>query len=136
MDKLHQKKAEDTFHKLKKLFLGAINTLDEDAILQVLREGQTLISSGHLDLNKPIKDTQSTFLHTAVWFRKLEIIKFLVLHGADPNRKNLKGNTPLHFAVSLFFSPFSFVSSFPTKMMLFSVRTLTKGQTRKMLSHG
>ena len=93
-----KEKGESAFRKLKKMFLGAINTLDEDSIKAVLVENTSLVDAGYLNLNDPIKDTRSTFLHTAVWFRKVSLIKFLLAHGADPNSQNLKGNSPLHFA--------------------------------------
>jgi len=28
-----------------------------------------------------------------------DLVQWLVSHGADPNKQNMKGNTPLHFAV-------------------------------------
>ncbi len=94
-----QQRAEEQFKKLKKMFLGAITNLDEDAIKETLVESRELIDSGQLNINGHIKDTGSTFLHTAVWYRKLDLVKFLLAHGADPNARNIKGNTPLHFAV-------------------------------------
>jgi ankyrin repeat protein len=93
-----KKKGEKAFQQLKKMFLGAMNTLDEDAFKQALVDCQSLIDAGYLDLNRAIKDTQSTFLHTAVWFKKLDLVRFLLANGANPNASNLKGNTPLHFA--------------------------------------
>eukprot|EP01006_Ploeotia_vitrea_P009510 TRINITY_DN22453_c0_g1_i1.p1 TRINITY_DN22453_c0_g1~~TRINITY_DN22453_c0_g1_i1.p1 ORF type:complete len:744 (+),score=417.84 TRINITY_DN22453_c0_g1_i1:246-2234(+) len=72
--------------------------MNEDAIKQILVENQALIDAGYLDLNQPIKKTNSTFLHTAAWFLKLDLAAFLLAHGADPNAANTKGNTALHFA--------------------------------------
>jgi hypothetical protein len=60
-------KGDDAFRKLQRMFLGAINTLDEDGIKQALVQNQSLIDAKYLEINKPIKDTGSTFLHTAVW---------------------------------------------------------------------
>jgi hypothetical protein len=93
--------------------------LDEAEFKKTLVENQALIDGGHFDLNKPIKDNGSTFLHTAVWYQKRDLVraapaavrclplsphacqvKFLLAHGANPNVQNSKGNTPLHFAVS------------------------------------
>jgi hypothetical protein len=37
-------------------------------------------------------------LHSAVWFRKVQMVRLLLDFGADPNHQNLKGNTPMHYA--------------------------------------
>jgi len=61
---------------------------------------QDLLGEGYLSLNTPISNTNSTFLHSAVWYHKHLVVQKLLEYGADPNAPNLKGNTPVHFAVS------------------------------------
>jgi len=90
-------RAAKLFDRWQKAFLGAIETSSEDYILAMLKEGEDLVWRGKIDLNRSIKPASgSTFLHTAAWFQKAAVMKWLLTHGADPNRGNLKGNTPLH----------------------------------------
>jgi ankyrin repeat protein len=44
------------------------------------------------------KDTKKTPLHHAVTYRKIEVVEFLIEHGADVNAIDWTGMTPLHIA--------------------------------------
>ena len=48
------------------------------AVRQILVDNRTLIDQGFLDLNKPTTMTKSTFLHTAVWYRWVNIVRWLL----------------------------------------------------------
>jgi hypothetical protein len=90
-------RAEHKFRSLQVIFLGAIETMSEKSILAQFMECRPLIKIGAFDVNRSIKDsTKSTFLHTAAWFTKKNLIKFLLSSGANPNAINTSGNTPLH----------------------------------------
>jgi len=93
-DQLHAKKM---FERWQRAFLGAVDKQPEEYILAMLREGEDLVATGLLDLNRSIKPASgSTFLHTVAWFQKAKIMEWLLARGANPNQGNLKGNTPLH----------------------------------------
>ena len=90
-------RAKKLFERWQKTFLGAIDKQSEDYIISMLREGEDLIASGLLDLNRSIKPASgSTFLHTVAWFQKKRVLEWLLAHGADPNLGNIKGNSPTH----------------------------------------
>jgi hypothetical protein len=85
------------FERWQKTFLGAIDKQSEEYVVNMLREGEALIASGALSLNRSIKPASgSTFLHTVAWFQKGRVIEWLLQQGADPNQGNMKGNTPFH----------------------------------------
>jgi ankyrin repeat protein len=51
------------------------------------------------DLNAPdLNQRCNTALHLAVERNELEVVKFLLSQGANPNIENYFGKTPLHFA--------------------------------------
>jgi len=90
-------RATRLFERWQKTFLGAIDKQSEEYVIGMLREGEALLASGALSLNRSIKPASgSTFLHTVAWFQKGRVIEWLLQHGADPNQGNLKGNTPFH----------------------------------------
>ena len=70
---------------------------DEELILRVLRY---FVSQG-ADVNAVYGEIGSTTLHSAVWLRSAEIVKFLVSKGANVHTKNAFGVTPLHNAVEI-----------------------------------
>ena len=97
------RKAEKAFKKLKRLFVGAINTVKEEVLLTELQSSLPLILEGALDINRSISGTNSTILHASVWNLKRQCVEWLVqVAHADVNVVTAKGNTPLHFAVSRF----------------------------------
>eukprot|EP00823_Brevimastigomonas_motovehiculus_P002093 TRINITY_DN1340_c0_g1_i1.p1 TRINITY_DN1340_c0_g1~~TRINITY_DN1340_c0_g1_i1.p1 ORF type:complete len:553 (-),score=229.39 TRINITY_DN1340_c0_g1_i1:874-2532(-) len=86
--------AEVLFKKIANAFL-AIERIPEQTILKTLDSASKY---PEFDVNRPIKQNGSVMLHTAVWFKKLGIIKWLLEHKANPNHVNQTGNTPMHFA--------------------------------------
>jgi len=58
-----------------------------------------------LDVNVPVEDDGTTFLHFCTLIRDptvaLETVRWLLSHGADPNSKRENGDTPLSLAEKL-----------------------------------
>jgi ankyrin repeat protein len=64
-----------------------------------LRKVQELVSRGQADVN--MTDWQSNRpLHLAVSSKHMDIVQYLVLHGAYVNVKNDRGETPLHLSIN------------------------------------
>ncbi|XP_033229226.1 ankyrin-3-like [Belonocnema kinseyi] len=69
-----------------------ILSYDIDRMLMIfLRNG--------LDVNSPLNDSGETLLHHAAYHRNLERVKLLLQYGADFNRRNRQGHTPMFFAL-------------------------------------
>lgn len=52
-----------------------------------------------LQINEPLEtEYGDTLLHEACW-GKLDVVKFLLEHGADPSIRNLSGKLPIHNAI-------------------------------------
>jgi hypothetical protein len=54
------------------------------------------LAAGRVDAGKT--NTGNTLLHVAVTFGKIEAVRALLDHGADPNRAGNRGRLPLHLA--------------------------------------
>lgn len=87
--------SEKVFQRLSKLFKTKIKNMDLKAVRKCLLDAHNLV--GKLNLDRPFSKTSSSFLHTAVWYRHVELVKWLLAWGADPNVQNLMGVTPVHF---------------------------------------
>lgn len=79
---------------------------DEARALELLRKNKGLFTGDgpRLKLDAPGNfgasggKSNSTLLHSAVWFKNLAIVSALVDCGASPDAQNIKGNSPLHLA--------------------------------------
>ena len=78
----------------------------ENELLKVIRRGNNQkaieLLTNSIDINAKLSSTK-TLLHIAVQENNIEIVKFLLKHGANPNAKDANGNTPLHEVMSEFF---------------------------------
>jgi ankyrin repeat protein len=76
--------------------------MTEPEIRKVAIELAELALSHGLDVNVPVEDDGSTFLHGCVLLRDsriaVEAIEWLLSHGADPHRQRDNGETPLDIA--------------------------------------
>ena len=75
---------------------------------KLLKDFEEVESKGllatHFNVNQLFPNTkggnvQTTLLHLAVAAQRNTIVEWLLAHGADPNAKNGKGETPLHTAL-------------------------------------
>lgn len=90
------------------LFTGCLSTAKADSDLASMSI-QELILAGKIDEVHSLFQTQTdinmvdelgnTALHTATRINDSELINFLLFKGADPELKNIDGDTPLHIAV-------------------------------------
>ena len=64
-------------------------------------EVKNLIEKDLVDINATRGKYKYNMLHFAVYYKNLEMIEFLLQHGADPNAMDAVGNTPLHIATLL-----------------------------------
>lgn len=78
--------------------------MEESQIIDVLNSYEYLFNSNHLSIVRPVTSTLSTMLHTASWFRRCTVIRWLIQHGSAVDCITNKGNTPLHFAVFCIFT--------------------------------
>lgn len=91
-------RAEEAFKNLKKIFGGSgIQNMDEASVIELLNSYLPLVSAGALNLSRPITSSMSSMLHTASWFRRCTVVRWLLQQGVDANIVTNKGNTPLHF---------------------------------------
>jgi ankyrin repeat protein len=60
-----------------------------------------ILDSGKVDVNLPIGYNQDTALHIAIKDKNYNLIKLLLQRGADLNKPNKEGKTPLHYADEL-----------------------------------
>jgi len=60
---------------------------------------EKLIESGHDSINKKYGQYHVTLLHLFAGRNRIDIVKYLLDHGADLTITNLLGQTPLHIAV-------------------------------------
>lgn len=65
--------------------------VNEDLALEML---QTIVPLG-ADVNAATSRMGNTALHDAVPYRRLELVRFLLEHGADPTIKNQQGQSPI-----------------------------------------
>jgi ankyrin repeat protein len=65
-----------------------------------LKSTSDLLKEGKIEINFAREETGDSLLHIAAYFNKTsEIIKHLLSLGADPNKKNINGSLPLHYAI-------------------------------------
>lgn len=83
------------FKKLAHLFAVKVKNLDVPAFRALMLEAAPIADK--LNISRPFSSTSSSFLHTVVWFRHLELTKWLLAWGANPNLPNRKAVTPMHF---------------------------------------
>jgi len=94
------KLAEETFARLRKIFLGAIKKLDAANIIRQLEDAKELVDAGYLDLNRAVKEVSGdTMLHQAAKYGRYEVVEWLIKQGnARVNIANVAGQAPLHLA--------------------------------------
>ncbi|EGO22380.1 hypothetical protein SERLADRAFT_371837 [Serpula lacrymans var. lacrymans S7.9] len=68
---------------------------DPGAVLNMLREASSDNSSGHADIDIVLDDQGHTALHLAASMARLQTIESLINSGADVQRGNYSGETPL-----------------------------------------
>jgi ankyrin repeat protein len=127
--KLLQKKSATS------LFLNAA----EGGILWLIKD---LVAENKVEIND-INNYKSTALHKAAYSNQIEVVKFLVLHGAFLNPQDKGGATPLYWAIS---NGNSEVANFllkkgakilnPSKMIFASASGGFTSLTKKLLSMG
>ncbi len=73
---------------------------DTGKIVKTLKKHQELFcgSIKYKNIDSPTDNRNSTLLHSAVWYLKVDIVRALVSTASSPNSKNLKGNTAMHLA--------------------------------------
>ena len=76
--------------KINQEIIEAVFRSDADAVLQLARKFPELV-------DQTDGDGRSALAHAAI-DRNAEIASVLLSAGADPNRKDRLGNTPLHYA--------------------------------------
>mmetsp|Transcript_6129 Transcript_6129/g.12161 ORF Transcript_6129/g.12161 Transcript_6129/m.12161 type:complete len:496 (+) Transcript_6129:42-1529(+) len=86
---------DKTYRQLATIFSVKLRDIDLPAFRRCLLDSHKIVDK--LNLNRPFSKTSSSFLHTAVWYRHVEITKWLLAWKADPNLQNLRGVTPMHF---------------------------------------
>ena len=73
--------AAEAFDRLRKLFVGAIKRLREEAFLVHLDSMRELIDGGYFDLNDAMKENGETALHIACRHGKARIVEWLLQNG-------------------------------------------------------
>ena len=94
--------AAEAFARLRKLFVGAMKRLSEDAFVVHLDGMRELIDGGYFDLNDAMKENGETALHIACRHGKARIVEWLLHNGrVDVQRVTTPTKlTPLHEALS------------------------------------
>ena len=87
---------EERTEKDKKILKRLLLNIMDDWHTGDLSTIEFLVEKEHVDLNYD-GESYNPML-TAARCRQLDIVKYLVEHGANVNCKNYQGNTPLHFA--------------------------------------
>ena len=73
--------AAEAFGRLRKLFVGAIKRLSEEAFVAHLDGMRELIDGGYFDLNDAMKENGETALHIACRHGKARIVEWLLQYG-------------------------------------------------------
>ena len=94
--------AAEAFARLRKLFVGAIKRLSEDAFVVHLDGMRELIDGGYFDLNDAMKENGETALHIACRHGKARIVEWLLQYGRVDVRcvTSPFNSTALHEALS------------------------------------
>ena len=75
-------KAAFWISELKKEFSKPILQLDRTSVRKILYQGDILLRDGvEFDVDSPLGSSNSTCLHTAVWFRQPELVHWLIAFG-------------------------------------------------------
>lgn len=90
MNETMKKKNEDRRKQVQRKLLAAVKQND-------LKAAECFLKSG-ADVNAP-DDKGLVLLHYAAVCQHVEMVKWLLLHGADVNKKNKWAWTPLHYAL-------------------------------------
>eukprot|EP00466_Bigelowiella_natans_P002520 jgi/Bigna1/146824/aug1.122_g21532 len=105
LDPAKQKLAKDIYEQLSTLIVKK-KCRDEKEIVSMLDKYKELFcgSVRYVSIDSPASygittsSSNSTFLHSAVWYQKIDVVKKLLLCLASPNAQNVKGNSPLLLA--------------------------------------
>lgn len=93
----HPKPAKDNRSKVQKALGPAAAYAIENGDLDLLKR---LLSEG-LNLNEYLEfEDKTTALYLALWERELDIAKFLLKEGADPNMRSRWGERPVDLAIA------------------------------------
>ncbi len=68
-------------------------------LLKTITEPKSQETTSATNLLDIQNDDGNTLLHTAIYQKKFDIMKYLLSEGADPNIKNKAGYNPIHLAV-------------------------------------
>ena len=93
-----KKKLEQIFEELKKIFTEG-GDIPDARVRVLLDEIAPYAEQSYVELDSSISNTGSTLLHNAVWYNKPHLVQWLLDAGCSPNKPNMKGSTPMHFAV-------------------------------------
>ena len=81
----------------KELFVEAIRNEDLKKLKQLIKNGFTIVNHINNKINRQFGDF-TTPLHLAACRKNVEVVKFLILHGAQIEAKDFFGYTPLYHA--------------------------------------
>lgn len=87
----------------KSLLMYAIDHVEQDHYPELIKQ---LIISHKVDLNEQTHQGM-TALHQSIDKDALDIMQCLAQNGADMNRKNIEGDTPMHHAIKCRKQPFA-----------------------------